>query len=124
MMSKTTEDFLRAWSMPQVAILHTLALEMESYGLTAAEVVKICAKKLETGRTGPQHRSPARSMPRRPRCPECQNDSVEVTPVNVSRCTNIGGNWRTSIVCHNPQCRFTELSKKSMDEWCYFLGSN
>ena len=53
---------------------------------------------------------------RMPCCPACQGP-VKITPVNVSRCTNIGGPWKSSIECLNKTCRYTELSIKPMNDW-------
>lgn len=49
-------------------------------------------------------------------CPLCGRP-VTISAVNVSRCTNVGGAWRTSLVCSNVACRFADLSEKSLDEW-------
>jgi len=49
-------------------------------------------------------------------CPECGR-TVKVSPVNISRCTNIGGPWKSSIECTNKACRYTELSIKTMHDW-------
>jgi len=117
-MSKLTEDFLRPFSLPQVALLHTLALEMETYGLTSADVIDICTEKFEAIKaTSNAKKSKAPQQKRRTRlsnfrCHEC-NTFCEIAPVNISKCTAIGGSWKSSIVCSNPACRFTELSEKS-----------
>lgn len=125
-MTKLTEDFLRSFSLPQVALLHTLAMEMETYGLTASEVIDICVERLEAERSAnpPESHNPQNNKSRkkrRPRlssvpCPQC-GEMLEITPVNVSRCTNIGGPWKSSLLCSSPQCRFTELSVKTVTEW-------
>jgi len=125
-MTKLTDDFLRTFSMPQVALLHTLALEMETYGLTAADVIDLCVEKLESLRKPKESQKPEaitlKPKKRRKarlsdvRCPECQS-FCEITPVNVSKCTRVGGSWKTSLMCSNEHCRFTELSEKTLEEW-------
>ena len=50
------------------------------------------------------------------RCPVCRWP-VKISPVNISRCTNIGGPWKTSLECLNKTCRYTELSIKTMHDW-------
>lgn len=51
-----------------------------------------------------------------PRCSICGQE-MDISPVNVSRCTNVGGNWLSIQVCRNKTCRHTELSEKSIREW-------
>jgi len=123
-MTKLTDDFLRSFSLPQVALLHTLALEMETYGLAASEVIDLCVERLELGRVEKEAPRPASSPQRRKRrprlssvpCPEC-GEYVEITPVNVSKCTAIGGPWKSSLICGNSKCRWTQLSEKSTKEF-------
>lgn len=52
----------------------------------------------------------------KPVCPLC-NQQLRITPVNVSRCTAVGGEWKTSAMCLNANCRYSTLSEKSMQEW-------
>lgn len=122
-MSKLADDFLRSFSLPQVALLHTLAMEMETYGLTASEVIDLCVIRLEAGRVEKTHdvpTTPSRKKRRQHlssvRCPEC-GERVKIIPVNVSKCTNIGGPWKSSLMCGNDKCRWTELSEKSAKEF-------
>lgn len=120
---KLIDDFLRPFSPTQVANLMTMALEMETYGLTATEVVAICGEYMElygrmgvTRETNPVAAQPAIKNLTVPRCPDC-GAVVIISPVNVSRCTNVGGDWKTSLQCTNKSCRFTELSIKTITEW-------
>lgn len=119
MRSKFVNDFLRPYSLAQVAQLHSLALEMATWGLTADDVLEICESRLEENRAekAPVPVNPPAS-PQRPTatCPMC-GAKVNISRVNVSKCTHVGGNWKTSLMCSNEHCRFTELSEKTLEEW-------
>lgn len=118
MSEKLVIDFLAPWSLPQIAQLHTLAMEMASWGLSAEEVMEICQTRLEAERseTVPSPSQPLRHKPPVHRCPEC-GARLAISAVNVSRCTNIGGPWKSSLFCNNRDCRYTSLSEKSIQEW-------
>jgi hypothetical protein len=96
----------------------TLATEMETYGLTAEDVIDICQEYLKEFIAASDPKSDKLYRPIVVPCPTpgCGHP-LEISPVNVSRCTNVGGEWKTSLVCSNPDCRFTELSKKTLEEW-------
>ena len=49
-------------------------------------------------------------------CPVC-GDALDIWSVNISRCTRVGGAWKTSAMCRNRNCLFTELSVKTMNDW-------
>lgn len=49
-------------------------------------------------------------------CPHCAAP-LRASRVNVSRCTNIGGPWKIVLICNARQCRHTELSTLSLEEW-------
>ena len=112
---KVEEAFLSPWSLPQIAQLHTLAQEMLSWGLTPEDIIDICARRLEAER-GALPSPPSRVTHTLNCCPECGSPARPL-PVNASRCTNIGGPWRSILVCDNPACSFTELSENTLAEW-------
>lgn len=121
-MNRLTTDFFRPYSPDQVSALMSLALEMEVYGLTAADVITLAKEYFSelSGRSRSHnainnHIHVGKSADPRI-CPDC-GYPVVIQPVNVSRCTNIGGAWRSSLVCSNATCRFTELSIKTLTEW-------
>lgn len=51
-----------------------------------------------------------------PLCPHC-GTALRISAVNVSRCTRVGGGWRSIGVCQNDQCLYSELSLKSVTAW-------
>jgi len=126
LMDKLTEDFLRPYSGAQVSQLMTLALEMETFGLTAADVIVICGgyfAALSAAQDVSQIAVSRAMVPQRPAgppaavpCPVCGRP-LKISPVNVSKCTNVGGAWRTSLMCSGDTCRFTELSTENLDHW-------
>jgi hypothetical protein len=65
---------------------------------------------------GPYKGKPPTPKPPPVPCPVCTSP-LRVTRVNVSRCTNIGGPWKISIMCSNPNCYHNELSQLSSEEW-------
>jgi hypothetical protein len=107
-MIKITKDFLRPFSTAEVMQLQTLAMEMETYGVTAVDVLAMCREYFEGMR--PKHAAPGQT-PQPEVCPECGSGLSE-KPVNVSPCTNIGGGWRSVLICQNDLCLYTELSSK------------
>ncbi|MFA6135479.1 MAG: hypothetical protein WC869_15815 [Phycisphaerae bacterium] len=126
-MNKLTTDFLRPFSPAQVMALHTQALHMRQFGMTADDAIAACEEYIENmiANAPPppvNARAPGggEAIPpppsRLPECPEC-NSFMTISPVNVSRCTNIGGDWKSSLQCRNPDCRFSELSTKTLNEW-------
>lgn len=44
-------------------------------------------------------------------CPVCGEPSIELQPVNVSKCTIVPGGYRTAIQCRSDGCMFTEYSR-------------
>ena len=42
-------------------------------------------------------------------CPHC-GCQLSISPVNISRCTNIGGPWKSVSECVNRRCHYSELS--------------
>jgi hypothetical protein len=65
---------------------------------------------------GPVRPAVAAAAPPGNLCPLCRG-RLKIAAVNISRCTNIGGPWNTSLECSNPACRFAELSIKTLNEW-------
>jgi len=124
-MSKIADDFLRAYSPGQVSFIQTIASEMEVFGLSSRDLLDICNDYL-AALAQKNKKIPGNSPIGPPvknvkpasfsACPECGR-GLRISPVNVSKCTNIGGKWKTSLECKNPTCRFTELSEKSTAEW-------
>jgi predicted RNA-binding Zn-ribbon protein involved in translation (DUF1610 family) len=125
---KLIEDFLHPFGEGKISIMLTIAMEMQSFGLTATEVIEICKthmKQRQEGMVAAENllRKIPPSSPAEPAepkneflCPDCRQRII-IRPVNVSKCTNIGGGWKTSLECINEKCRYTELSKKSLQEW-------
>lgn len=124
-MKKMSADFLRPYSQAQIGDILTLALEMRTWALTPDDVIAAVNDYFEAvvARHGVKEQAPdVAAVPAGKKkalavdCPQC-GGSVAVSPVNVSRCTAVGGEWHTSLQCSNPQCRFTELSTKTLLEW-------
>jgi len=123
-MNKVTEDFLRPFGVNQVMQLHSLVLRVKQFGLTLDDVESICdgfiAETIEKVKnqqpTLPISPAHGTANQKTTRCPKC-GSFCRITQVNVSKCTNIGGDWKTSIGCVNSDCRFTELSTKNLNEW-------
>lgn len=116
-MKKLTTDFLRPFNSDQVAMLGVLAAEMEAYGLSAGDVAAMCREYNADLRARMLANPPPKPTNKLGQvCPEC-GAPVQISPVNVSRCTNVGGNWRTSLMCSKSACRYTELSVKTINDW-------
>ncbi len=49
------------------------------------------------------------------KCPDC-GAPVRILPVNVSKCTNIGGEFQTSVHCLQAGCHYSIVSKKTAKE--------
>jgi hypothetical protein len=45
-------------------------------------------------------------------CPQCGSPMVPIA-VNISKCTRVGGNWKSLVQCTNHDCLFDELSLKT-----------
>lgn len=117
--NKLTTDFLRPFTLSQVTEIHNLALHMQTYGMSAVDVIDVCAEYINDHiSNSPQCQLPAESVEPREQakiaCPDC-GSPLRMSPVNISKCTNIGGKWRTSLEC--PACLFTTLSEKTLTEW-------
>lgn len=124
------EDFFRPFKPAQVTEILTLARLMERFSVTPEEVLEMGNQyflKLKEDMEKnnplpidpvPQKQKKIRGKSNRPftTCPVCGN-KVIIELVNVSKCTNVGGDWHTSLICTNTDCRFTELSTKTMEEW-------
>lgn len=112
MTGKLIEDFLRPFSLEQVSQMHSLAMHMRKFGVSADEVVEMCALRVRQS-VAPVHAGGGRRQPARISCPEC-GASLVVSRVNVSRCTAVGGEWKASVVCGG--CHFSALSKRTVSE--------
>lgn len=122
-LSKITEDFFRALTPGQVSLALTLAMHMELYGLSPADLISMAEEYLEVARQAAAGETPAPVRQGRhvaPSCPAC-GSSLRLYAVNVSKCTAVGGDWQTSQVCANPSCRHTSLSKKNIKELLHGL---
>lgn len=121
-MSKLAQDFLAPYTPSQVAMLQSMLLALQQYGLDVDAGLQILAEYYQdilAKNSGEEKIAPniAHPPPRSfPVCPECRHMLI-VAEVNVSRCTAIGGPWKTSLMCGNKACRYTELSTKSIHEW-------
>lgn len=126
MNDKFVKDFFNPFSESQAFFAATIATRMNEFGITADdvidmihilvsqrkqaydEVMKISEKEIK-------ERNKKEVVNHKLRCPECDS-RLRLTPVNVSKCTNIGGAWKTSIMCQNAACKYTELSTKTIKE--------
>lgn len=117
-MSTIMDDFLRPFTPQQVSNLLTLALEMDRFGLSPADVIHGCRGYFDN-MVGETKQPPIESGPRIESsavCPLC-GWQLKISRVNASKCTNVGGPWKTSVECGNAECRYTDLSMKSVMEW-------
>lgn len=121
-MNKLTIDFLAPYTSSMIGTLQMLAMEMQTFGLDATDVIALTkeyfneiAEQVATDKPSLPHGKPNKLRPV-VLCPVCRS-MVSITPVNVSKCTNVGGPWKTSLMCSNADCRFTELSEKTLAEW-------
>lgn len=122
-MNKLEEDFLRPFNPQHILTMHSFMLHIKEFGLDVNDVVEICDNYIEglVKDLPPEAKKKAvHKKSKAPQtsatCPDC-GSGIEVTVVNISRCTNVGGDWKTSIACLNTKCLFTELSLKSVQEW-------
>jgi len=113
---KLAADFLRPFSEQQKVMLLTLAIEADTFGLNMNDIVVILQKDFESRAHLTETALPPRKKaPPVLTCHECGSLLI-LRPVNISRCTNIGGNWKTSLECGNRACMYTSLSIKSVTE--------
>lgn len=125
-MNRSKDNFFNPFTAIEVSFLNTIAIRMIEYGMTPEDmqprsVLKMreltadkdkLKTKVPVSVTKPKYGP----WPKQgPLCPECESE-IRIQRVNVSKCTNVGGDWKTSIMCKNPNCRFTELSKKTIEE--------
>ena len=114
-------DALLPFDLNQLQLVRVVMDRGLEYGATAEELYAAIIARLEATVADIQPATPLLPVradaPRPgPLCPEC-GALLAVSPVNVSKCTNVGGDWRTSLQCSNPACRFTELSAKTLAQW-------
>lgn len=116
MTDKLRNDFLSPFSIQQRSALLTILLEAETFSLDVADMIEIIRTDFEQRRTnhsGGQQQPKAKSYPV---CPGC-GSKLYIRAVNVSRCTNVGGDWQTSLECSNSKCLYTTLSTRSLRSW-------
>lgn len=118
------DPFIAPFFGQHLPLVAAVAKQMIAYGIGPEEALiryQACMDAMQALSVAPRvsvaagKDQPALSISA-PICPEC-GAAVRISPVNVSKCTNVGGEWRSSISCLNQTCRFTELSTKTMDEW-------
>jgi len=114
------DPFLAPFAGHNIAVVASVARQMLRLGIGPEEALERCAGHLErlkvsVGAAQPPS-LPELAAPSGISCPEC-GLPVQITPVNISKCTNVGGGWKTSVICSNPRCRYTELSTKTVSEW-------
>lgn len=126
MIKKNTKDALYPFSIAEKQLLLTINSRVIEYGSSMVEALaaiedeinnlKKSVTQVVTKSKEKQVRMPKPQNRLNVKCPDC-NSIVNISLVNVSKCTAVGGDWKTSMMCNNPKCRFTELSKKSLQDW-------
>lgn len=125
MTSKLIADFFRPFSEEQAFFAATIAKRMDEFGLDPVDVVAMIDALAAQRRDDQDNartqikilRADAdkKAINSHLKCPKC-GDAIKLFPVNVSKCTAIGGPWQTSIMCRNEGCMFNELSEKTVKE--------
>lgn len=122
MMEKYIADALYPFSLAEKQLLLTIRDRAAEYGAALDDIAAAIEIEIEELKAAvvPAEKRPKKptAPPARPetQCPLC-GSTVAISPVNVSKCTRVGGSWKTSLMCKNKDCRFTELSEKSLKEW-------
>lgn len=126
-MRKIVTDFFAPYSGEQVVLMASLVSRMSEYGLTVEDVSLACSDyidRLKQDMLAAQPQ-PERSQPNQKQrqsavpqlyCPIC-GSRLLIRRVNVSKCTAIGGPWKTILECHSSDCPHTELSELSVSDW-------
>lgn len=120
--SELNKDFFAPYEPAEISTLKSMASRMMAYGLSPEDVFAMAEEAFEAlkPKEEPKGQYPFPIGPSQPGrksklCPECGAELL-ITPVNVSKCTNIGGSWNSSMLCKNVDCRYTELSEKTTKE--------
>ena len=114
MTDKLQDDFLRPFdTLHLLSMLTTVAKQMQRFGLTADDALAIADKEL-TRRTTGRSQAPQKT-PKRQRagiCPQCGSNLARLR-VNVTKCTQVGGEWTHMQSCNNTGCNYTKLEKRA-----------
>jgi len=119
MIKKYVEDAMYPFSMADKQLLLTIFNRCEEYGATIAEAIDLVKAEIQAARESINPvvgEAAKRSNKHVILCPDCKFP-VTISNVNTCKGTAVGGDWKTSLMCTNDLCRFTELSKKTMKEW-------
>jgi len=122
MMDKYITDALYPFSMIEKQLLLTIRDRATEYGATLDDIVTAIEIEIELLKAAVTPASPPRDIKatvkkqkHKTLCPLC-GSVVDISRVNISKCTHVGGSWKSSLMCRNKNCRFTELSEKSLHE--------
>jgi len=119
-MNKLADDFLRPFSGAQIEQLHSYALHMQKFGITPGEAAAFAREsimdRVSKAMMNTHMVHGPGVAPVIPRCPVC-GGMLAIKRVNVSKCTRVGGGYHTSVMCERDECRFTEMSKKTVEQW-------
>ncbi len=109
MTKKLAEDFLYPFTPGQMTMLHTLALRMREFGLTADDVHTIVVEAVHKPKL--LQKKELRPPVEPALCPDC-GAMIDKRLVNVSRCTQVGGGYTHIVVCRNDDCAYTQLTRE------------
>jgi len=124
MIPKNIKDALYPFSPMEKQTLITVYNRGLEYGATIEELVSAITEEISDLRAAviPVKRQSNLKPKAKARthlfCPEC-SAPVAISKVNDGpKCTAIGGEWKTLLVCTNniKRCQYTKLSKKSVQE--------
>lgn len=124
-MEKYITDALQPFSSADIQLVITMMDRLEEYGIPADDIADVLRQKVAELRAsvepapGSARKNVKRQLTRnkiRLKCPDC-GAPVNVAPVNVSKCTNVGGGYHSVLMCSSSDCRFTEMSINTMAEW-------
>ena len=96
-----------AWTTAQLQNAAALLDMASSSGTTTVDDLAQSVAREVARRTSPLNQPP--SFP----CPQC-GYILRISPVNVSRCTRVGGQWKSIIQCD--ACGYDQLSNKTPAE--------
>ena len=108
MLGVKEKDFLAPFSLANIQTYLLIAARAKAFGVSDIESVfeKILTQAVEetTINREPVSRQTKQATP----CPLC-GAPVRVMPVNITKCTRVGGGYTKMKYCSNEQCPYTEM---------------
>jgi hypothetical protein len=110
------------WQTKDLQHLLALLIHLEGIGVTEQPAIKAVLQRgiderlMLPRQLNVRSRRSAETLAQHISCSACGSTAVLIAPVNITRCTAIGGRWKSATECQEAACRHVEYSEQTVSE--------